>query len=69
MDVELQRLGDMMQSEGSRLADYVLKLLAPDADPVLLSRIGSYEAMIAAISMQRTVEQWTAERRKDAGNH
>ena len=50
---ELVRIGDEMQSEASRLAEWVDK-----------QQDVPYEVSMALMSVQHTVEAWTAERRR-----
>lgn len=50
---ELVRIGDEMQSEASRLAEWVNK-----------QQDVPYEVSMALMSVQHTVEAWTAERRR-----
>jgi hypothetical protein len=50
------RIGDHMQSEASRMAEWILSQSAWDSIP--------YEVAMAAHGAQRAVEEWTTMRRK-----
>lgn len=54
---ELRRIGDELQSEASRLAEWVLKLEKNDVGV-------PYEVRMARASTEIAVEEWTQERKK-----